>query len=286
MQLLPSQIFNGIGLGLVYFLIAVGMTLIVGIMGIVNFTHGAFVLLGCYFSYQIVQIAHSFWYALLLAPLLVGGMAFIVERVLLSRLYGASHLDQILATLGLSIIIVELVIACWGEYALPVGVPPALSGAAVLWSDFSYPRYRLFLLAFSSVTALTLWLALERTTYGAIIRAGSQSKTMVELLGVNIGLLYSATFALGAALAGLAGVLFAPLRGASTSVALEALGISFVIVVLGGMGNFTGALLGALLVGLTQSITSAYYPAVSEAMIYVSMAVVLLLRPHGLLGRS
>ena len=286
MDLLASQIVNGIGLGLVYFLLAVGMTLIVGIMGIVNFAHGAFVLLGSYFCYQVIRVTNDFWLALAVVPIIVGGVGYLVERLLLSCLYAASPLDQILATLGLSLIIVELVIAYWGEYSLPILPPRSLSGAIELWPGFNYPRYRLFLLLFSLTIALLLWFLLERTTFGAVIRAGSQSKTMVALLGINIDLLYSLTFVLGATLAGLSGVLIGPLRGASTAVAIEALGISFVVVVLGGMGDFLGTLLGALLVGLVQSITSAFFPAVAEAMIYASMAAILLLRPRGLLGRN
>ena len=284
MTLYLIQLCNGIGIGMIYFLIAVGLSVIFGIMNFVNFAHGAFYLLGAYACYAVVAATGNFWLALLIGPLLVGLGGWLVEKYFLNRLYRAPHMFQILVTLGLALVIQELVVIGWGAVGKNVAAPAALHGV-LIFGSIIYPKYRLFVIAFSAVLALLLWLLLERTTYGAILRAGTESTEMVSLLGIDVFRIFSLTFALGAYLAGLAGVLAAPIRGAEPFMGPEALGIAFVVVVIGGMGSFSGALAGGLLIGIVQSVMSSLWSEGANLMIYVAMALVILLRPRGLLGR-
>ena len=217
--------------------------------------------------------------------LLVAALAWVIERVLIQRIYNLPHMFQILVTLGIALIIQEASVMIWGPVGKSVAVPPLLRGVVEI-GDFVYPYYRLFLIAFSALVGFALWLLLERTRFGALVRAGSESTETVSLLGTNIFRLFSMTFALGAGLAGIAGVLFAPLRGAQPFVGPEILGVAFVVVVIGGMGSFSGALVGGLLVGVVQSLMTTIWPQGASLMIYGAMAVVILLRPYGLFGRA
>jgi branched-chain amino acid transport system permease protein len=285
MWLYAFQVLNGLGLGMIYFLVAVGLTIIFGLLQFVNFAHGAFYLLGAYFCYELGARSGSFWVALFVAPLLVGVLAWFAERLLIHRVYRLPHIFHILITLGLALAIRESTIVAWGTVGLDVPLPPALTGAFQL-GQFAYPTYRLFVILFAAVVAAILWLLLEGTRIGALVRAGSENSQMVALLGVDIYRLFTFTFALGAALAAAAGALAAPLRGAEPFMGAEALGIAFVVVVIGGMGSFLGALVGGLLVGLVQAITSSLWPQGSGLMVYGAMAVIIMVRPRGLLGRA
>ncbi|MCW2269704.1 branched-chain amino acid ABC transporter permease [Pseudomonas sp. JQ170] len=279
------QLLNGLGLGMIYFLIAVGLTIIFGLLNFVNFAHGAFFLLGAYLCYTVVALTGNFWMALLLAPLAVAALAWMVERLLIKRIYHLPHTFQILVTLGIALIIQEASVLIWGPVGKNIAVPHELRGVLII-GDFIYPYYRLFLIGFSALIGLGLWLLLERTRFGALVRAGSESTETVSLLGTNIFRLFSLTFALGVGLAGVAGVLFAPLRGAQPFVGPEILGIAFVVVVIGGMGSFGGALVGGLLVGVVQSMMTSLWPQGASLMIYGAMAAVILVRPYGLFGRA
>ncbi|MEO6984882.1 MAG: branched-chain amino acid ABC transporter permease [Paralcaligenes sp.] len=279
------QVINGLGIGMLYFLLAVGLSIIFGLLRFVNFAHGAFYVLGAYACYQALQWGANFWWTLLIGPCFVGALAWLIERLVLRGVYSLPHEFHILFTVGLALAIQELVILVWG----PVGVnvaPPDLLQGVVIWGSFIYPKYRLFVIAFTAVFAVLIWLLLERTRLGSIVRAGSESTEMVTLLSININRIFGLVFALGAATAGLAGVLAAPLRGVEPFMGVEAIAIAFVVVVIGGMGSFTGALLGGLLVGIVQSIMSTLWPPGASLMIYVSMALVLLFCPNGLLGRA
>lgn len=279
------QLLNGLGLGMIYFLIAVGLTIIFGLLNFVNFAHGAFFLLGAYLCYTAVAITGNFWLALLIAPLVVAALAWAVERLLIKRIYHLPHTFQILVTLGIALIIQEASVLIWGPVGKSIAVPPELRGVLIV-GDFIYPYYRLFLIGFAALIGVGLWLLLERTRFGALVRAGSESTETVSLLGTNIFRLFSLTFALGVGLAGVAGVLFAPLRGAQPFVGPEILGIAFVVVVIGGMGSFGGALVGGLLVGVVQSMMTSLWPQGASLMIYGAMAAVILVRPYGLFGRA
>lgn len=279
------QVINGIGIGMLYFLLAVGLSIVFGLLRFVNFAHGAFYVLGAYATYQALQWGVNFWWTLLLGPCIVGALAWVTEWALLRKVYHLPHEFHILFTVGLALAIQELVILAWG----PVGVnvaPPDLLKGVVMWGSFIYPKYRLFLIGFTAVLAVLIWLLLERTRLGSIVRAGSESAEMVTLLSINIRRIFGLVFALGAATAGLAGALAAPLRGVEPFMGFEALAIAFVVVVIGGMGSFSGALLGGLLVGIVQSVMSTLWPPGANLMIYVSMTLVLLLLPHGLMGRA
>jgi len=284
MNIYLLQTINGIGIGMLYFLLAVGLSIVFGLLRFVNFAHGAFYLLGAYFCWQITRWDLPFWLALLAAPVAVGILGWLAEILMLRHIYAKAHEFHIIVTVGLALVVQELVILQWGALGESVATPAALQGV-VLWGNFIYPKYRLFVIGFTAVLAVFLWWLLEGTRLGSIVRAGSESSEMVSLLGLNVKRIFSLVFALGAATAALAGVLAAPIRGAEPFMGIEALGIAFVIVVVGGLGSFSGALVGGLLIGIVQSIMSTLWPEGARLMIYVAMAAVLLLRPHGLLGR-
>ena len=223
--------------------------------------------------------------ALIVVPVAVGIVGWLTEKLLLRHVYAKPHEFHILVTVGLALVVQELVILQWGPLGDTVPVPDLLQGV-VMWGSFVYPKYRLFVIGFTAVLAVGLWYVLEGTRLGSAVRAGSESTEMVSLLGINVFRIFSLVFALGAATAALAGVLAAPIRGAEPFMGIEALGVAFVIVVVGGMGSFGGALVGGLLIGVVQSVMSTVWPEGARLMIYVAMAAVLLLRPHGLLGRK
>ncbi|WP_233238174.1 branched-chain amino acid ABC transporter permease [Bordetella sp. LUAb4] len=279
------QVVNGVGVGMLYFLLAVGLSIIFGLLRFVNFAHGAFYLLGAYFCYQAVAWGLNFWLALIVVPLVVALLAWLAERTLLRRVYDRPHEFHILITVGVALVLQEVVILIWGPLGDNVATPTALQGV-VMWGGFIYPKYRLFVIAFTAVFAVLLWWLLEGTRLGSAVRAGSESAEMVSLLGINVFRVFGLVFALGAGTAALAGALAAPIRGVDPFMGLEALGVAFVIVVVGGMGSFSGALVGGLLIGIVQSVMSTLWPEGARLMIYVAMAAVLLLRPHGLLGRG
>jgi len=285
MNLYFLQVVNGIGIGMIYFLLAVGLSIVFGLLRFVNFAHGAFYVLGAYACYQLMQLGLNFWLALIVGPVVVGLCAWLVERLLLRKVYDLPHEFHILFTLGLAMAIQELVILYWGPVGFNVAPPDSLKGV-VMWGSFIYPKYRVFLILFTAVLAVAIWLLLERTRLGSIVRAGSESPEMVTLLRINVYKIFGLTFALGAWTAGLAGVLAAPLRGVEPFMGIEALAVAFVVVVVGGMGSFSGALLGGLLVGIVQSVMTTLWPQGASLMIYVAMALVLLLRPDGLMGRA
>lgn len=278
------QIINGIGLGMIYFLIAVGLSITLGLLGFVNFAHGVFYLLGAYLTYQFAA-AGGFILAAFLAPLAIGLMAFVLERGVLRHTYDMPHKFQIIATLGVVLIVQELVVMGWGPLGHGVSVPAALSGIVMI-GDFPYPIYRIFVVAVAALLGLLLWLLLERTRFGALVRAGSESAEMVTLLGVDIRLVMSGTLVLGAVIAAIAGVLIAPIRGAEPHMNIEALGIAFVVVIIGGMGSFTGSMIAGILIGIIQSVMSTVWAEGSQLMIYVAMTLILIAAPRGLMGRT
>jgi branched-chain amino acid transport system permease protein len=285
MSIYLLQTINGIGIGMLYFLLAVGMSIVFGLLRFVNFAHGAFYLLGAYACYQVTHWGSSFWVALLVVPLAVGAIGWLTEKLMLRHVYAKAHEFHILVTVGLALVIQELVIVLWGPLGQNVPAPDLLQGV-VMWGSFVYPKYRLFVIGFTAVLAALLWYVLEGTRLGSAVRAGSESTEMVSLLGIDVFRVFSLVFALGAATAAIAGVLAAPIRGAEPFMGVEALGVAFVVVVVGGMGSFGGALVGGLLIGILQSLMSTLWPPGAHLMIYIAMVAVLLLRPHGLLGRK
>ena len=285
MSIYLLQTINGIGIGMLYFLLAVGLSIVFGLLRFVNFAHGTFYLLGAYFCYQMMRWGLSFWLALVVVPLGVGVLGWLTEKLVLRHVYAKPHEFHILVTVGFALIVQEVVILISGPLGDSVAVPELLNGV-VMWGSFVYPKYRLFVIGFTAVLAVLIWYVLEGTRLGSVVRAGSESTEMVSLLGMNVFGIFSLVFGLGVGLAALAGVLAAPIRGASPFMGVEALGVAFVVVVVGGLGSFSGALVGGLLIGIVQSLMSTVWPEGASLMIYVAMAAVLLLRPNGLLGRA
>lgn len=284
MNIYLLQVVNGIGVGMLYFLLAVGLSIVFGLLRFVNFAHGAFYVLGAYFCFQLGEMGINFWYSLLVSPLLVGGLAWLAEKLVLRRIYPLPHHYHILFTVGLALIIQEAVISFWGPVGSNISPPEILQGV-VIAGDFIYPKYRLFVIAFTALFAVGLWWILEGTRIGSIVRAGSESTEMVSLLGLNVERVFSLVFALGAATAALAGALAAPIRGVEPFMGVEAIVIAFVVVVIGGLGSFFGALAAGILVGVVQALMSTLWPPGSQLVIFIVMAAVMLLRPHGLFGR-
>jgi len=282
-NLLLGQILNGIATGMLYALMGLGLSLVTGVLNIPNFAHGALFAVGAYLTVTAVGAFGNFWLALLVAPLGVALLGFLIEWAGIRRLYSAGHDYQLLFTFGLALILNELIIVIWG----PVGIshlPPAILRGGVDLGFTFYPKYRLFVMVTAAALILLTWLFLEKTRYGAIMRAGIENKEMVSLLGIDIHWLFTIAFALGAYLAGLAGALTAPIRGLSPGMGVDMLGIAFVVVALGGLGNLLGAIAAGLIIGIAQAVVAAYWTEASTAVIFAVMAAVLLVRPQGLFG--
>lgn len=276
-QLLLSQLFNGLGNGLIYFLIAVGFTLVFGLMNFVNFAHGAFFLLGSYAALELTSRGFGFFTSLLLSPLLVGGVALLAERVLFRRLYGQDHMYQIVATLAVAIMVQEVVTIVWGPFTFTLPPPEGLAGVTRI-GPISYPTYRVFVVLGAAVLAVLLFILLERTRLGAMLRAGSQDAEMLAALGVNVKQLFAWTFALAAGLAAVAGALSTPMRSITPTSGTEVLVLAVVVVVVGTLGSYVGTLIAAIGIAEVQSVAVAYAPAYGNLVIYVLMAGVLLVR--------
>ena len=283
MNLFFGQILNGIATGMLYALMGLGLALIAGILNIPNFAHGALFAVGAYLAVSAIGALGNFWIALLVAPIGVALLGLLIEYLGIRRLYAAGHDYQLLFTFGLSLILAEGIILVWGPVGISQLPPPALRGGVDLGFTF-YPKYRLFVMAAAGLLVVGTWLFLEKTRYGAIMRAGIENKEMVSLLGIDIHRLFTVAFALGAYLAGIAGALTAPIRGLSPGMGVDMLGIAFVVVALGGMGNILGAIAAGLLIGVAQAVVAAYWTEASVAVIYLVMAAVLVFRPQGLFG--
>jgi len=280
-----TQGVNALSQAALLFFLGVGLTLIFGIMRIVNFAHGTIYMLGAFVAFSVVYLTGSFWAALVLAPLFVGLLGAAFEFSILRRLYGREAHAFLMVTFGLALVVGEAVRLGWGSDALQVPAPGALSGIVFLL-DEPFPVYRLFLAAAGIIMAILLWLALERTRLGLLIRATSQNAEMVHALGVDVKLIRSAVFGIGCGFAALGGVLAAPLVTASHGMAFAAVIDAFVIIIIGGMGSFLGSLIGALLVAFVQVFGNYYYPDLALAFMYLVMLIVLMVRPGGLLGKE
>lgn len=282
---LLAQVFTGLVLGMIYVLLAIGLSLIFGLMTVVNFAHGALFMLGAYFGVFVLTYTKSFWIALIVAPLMVGALGLLMERFLIRRLYGRSPDDPLLLTFGLSLILVEGVKLVWGKIGLTLDPPRALAGAVNL-GFMSFPAYRIFLIGVTVAVLIGLYFFLGRTNIGLIIRAGSRDPLMVRALGIDLGRVWLVVFGIGTALAGLAGILAGPMRGAYAEMGVTMVIESFVIIVVGGMGSLLGAVVAGLLIGQVVGLTTLFMPKAAEIMVFVVMAVVLLVRPSGLFGEA
>jgi branched-chain amino acid transport system permease protein len=284
-DLVALQLFTGLALGAVYVLLAIGLSLIFGMLTVVNFAHGAFYVLGAYVGYQVLEMGGNFWLALLVVPLAVGALGLAVERTLIRPLYGRGIDYPLLLTFGLGYVLIELVRIVYGKTGLPFETPELLQGAVDIWVGY-FPLYRLFVIAATAIILLALWLLLEKTSFGLIIRAGARDPQIVRVLGVDVSKVWLVVFGIGTAIAALAGLMAAPLQGVSPEMGSTILAEAFVVTVVGGMGSLMGAVVAGLLVGVVVSMTSLLAPEMAKVSIFALMAVVLLIRPQGFFGRA
>ena len=279
---LLEQVVNGLVLGGYYLLLALGLSLIFSVGGVVNLAHGAFYALGAYASLVITQHL-GFGASVLISPILVGVLGIAFERYLLRRFYSADPILSLLVTFGLAMIAEQAIRMVWGAAPLPSTMPAAFKGQVVL-GDFMFSRYRLLLLGVVLIVMLTIWFLLHRTSFGRVVRAGVQLPDMVAVLGIRLQPYMTAIVMLGVGMAALGGVLFGPISVVHPAMGTEIMTVAFVVVVIGGLGSFWGVILAALLVGLVRGVTIHFVPAAGEASMYILMFLVLMFRPRGLLG--
>jgi branched-chain amino acid transport system permease protein len=279
---LLEQVVNGLVLGGYYLLIALGLSLIFSVGGVVNLAHGAFYALGAYLSLEIARFL-GFGAAVVLSPLAVALLGILFERFLLRRFYSADPILSLLLTFGLALVAEQAIRMIWGAAPLPASMPDGMKGQVIL-GDFMFSRYRLLLLAIVAVVLAGIWLLLNRTSFGRVVRAGIQRPDMVAALGIRLQPYMMAIVMLGVGMAALGGALFAPITNVHPAMGAEIITVAFVVVVIGGLGSFWGVVLAALLVGVVRGITIHFVPAAGEASMYVLMFLVLMFRPRGLLG--
>jgi branched-subunit amino acid ABC-type transport system permease component len=280
------QLLNGLAYSLLIFLIAAGFSLIFGMMDVINLAHGSFYMLGAYVAYSIAgRSGDGFWLALLIAPLVVALIGVGLEVGYLRPVYKRGHLDQVLLTFGFAYVFADVVRTVWGSSILSLAYAPVLQGTVEILGR-PYPRYRFLVIVFGLLLALVLWLILERTRLGSVVRAGVADPEMASGLGINIQAVFTAVFAAGAALAALSGVVAGPILGMHPGMDFEVLIVALIVVVVGGLGSFSGAFWGSLLIGVADTFGKVLQPDFSMALTFALMAVVLLLRPAGLFGRT
>jgi branched-chain amino acid transport system permease protein len=283
-QLLFFNVFNGLIIGAFYALMALGLSLILNLSGVINFAHGGFLAIGGYLAFTLVPFV-GFWGALILAPILTAFIGILVERVLIRRLYGRDPLYSLLLTFGLAFMIEDGTRFIWGAQSLPFQIPNWLA-EPLSNSLFFITGYRVFMMVLVAAVVGALFLILSRTRLGLRIRAGTLDLETVSVLGVNVRVLRNLNFGLGIYLAGLAGVLASGMLGLQPNIGDNLIMPSFVAIIVGGLGSLPGTLLGGLLIGVATGVTTVFFPSASEAVMYVMMAAVLIVRPRGLLGEE
>jgi branched-chain amino acid transport system permease protein len=274
--------------GCILILVALGLSIVFGLMGIINFAHGIFYMLGAYAGWLTIQLTGSFWLALVAAPVAVGFIGVLVERGVLKRIYGTKNASfaGVLVTYGLAIMIPDLVRMTFGRPGKPFAIPEVLSGSLFRLGALDVHNYRVFILLVTAALLPLLWLLLNKTNLGLVIRAGTSDNLMVQLLGINVARTWTTTYALGAALAAFAGVITAPLVAVAPEMGGLVLIECFIVTVVGGMGTFLGVVAGGLLIGQTLALTGMLYDVLADVVIYLAMALVLLVRPRGLFGQE
>jgi branched-chain amino acid transport system permease protein len=274
--------------GCILILVALGLSIVFGLMGIINFAHGIFYMLGAYAGWLTVHLTGNFWLALAVAPLTVGLLGVVVERGVLKRVYGTKNaaFAGVLVTYGLAIMVPDLVRMTFGRPGKPFAVPEALSVSLFTLGATDVNGYRVFIVGVTVALLPLLWLLLNKTNLGLVIRAGTSDNLMVQLLGINVARTWTVTYALGAALAAFAGVITAPLVAVAPEMGGLILIECFIVTVVGGMGSFLGAVVGGLLIGEALALTGMLYDVLADVIIYIAMAAVLLLRPRGLFGQE
>jgi branched-chain amino acid transport system permease protein len=279
---LLEQVVNGLVLGGYYLLVALGLSLIFSVGGIVNLAHGAFYAIGAYASLEIAKYT-GFGPSVVLSPLAVALLGILFERFILRRFYTADPVLSLLVTFGLAMLTEQLIRIIWGASPLPATIPTTFRGSIII-GDFLFSRYRLLLLGVVAVVLLAVWLLLQKTSFGRVVRAGIQRPDMVAALGIRLQPYMTTIVMIGVGMAAMAGAFFAPITIVQPAMGADIINVAFVVVVIGGLGSFWGVVLAAFLVGVVRGITIHFVPAAGEASIYILLFLVLMLRPRGLLG--
>ncbi|THD42606.1 MAG: branched-chain amino acid ABC transporter permease [Bradyrhizobium sp.] len=285
-QQLFGQLLIGLINGSFYAMLSLGLAVIFGMLNIVNFAHGALYMLGAFGAYFALHLfGLNYWWALIVSPIAVGFFGALIERTMLTRLRGLNPLYGLLLTFGLALVIQGLFQNFYGASGMPYAIPPQLAGVRNL--GFMYlPNYRAWVIVFSAVICFATWFAIEKTRLGAYLRAATENPTMVRAFGVNVPLLITATYGFGVALAALAGVLAAPITQVRPGMGADILAVVFAVVVIGGMGSILGSIVTGFTLGVVEGLTKVFYPEASNTVVFVIMAIVLLIKPAGLFGRT
>lgn len=278
------QILNGLAYGMLLFMIAAGLSIIFGLMNVVNLAHGSFFLVGVYLAFSFMKLHTGFWLALILSVASVMVLGVFVERVLLKSVYG-KELEQVLLTFGLSFILADLAKWIWGTSPQSLAAPSLLDGS-VNFMGMVFPSYRLFVIVLGGALAFLIWYMETKTRVGAIIRAGVDDREMLSALGIPVTAVFTATFAFGTGLAAAGGVLGGPILGMSTGMDAEILISSLVVVVVGGLGTWKGSFIGAIIIGMVDTLGRVWFPSLSMMMVFAIMTIVLLVKPAGLFGKG
>ena len=281
-----TQSTGGLIIGMLLFLVAAGLTLIFGVLKVINFTHGSFYMLGAYFALTIFQLTGSYTLTILGAGAATAVVGLIFERLFISRVYGQNVLMQLLVCYGFVLIFDDAVKIVWGVECKSMGMPPAFQMPPLFIAGGVVPPFYLFLIGAAFVIGLALWLVMDKTRLGKIIRAAAQNPSMVSALGINTGFLYGLVFALGGLLAGFAGALAAPVRSLTPGMGFSILIESFIVTVIGGMGSIVGAFVASLALGLIRSFGSLGFPLFTDGLMYLFMVIVLIAKPTGLFGKE
>jgi branched-chain amino acid transport system permease protein len=285
-QALFGQLLLGLINGAFYALLSLGLAVIFGMLNIVNFAHGALYMVGAFVAYFLLNLAGmGYWWALLLAPIIVGAGGVIIERTMLQRLAGLDHLYGLLLTFGLALIIQGVFQNYFGSSGLPYAIPSQLQGGQNL--GFMYlPNYRGWVIVFSLVICIATWYMIEKTKLGAYLRAATENPTLVRAFGINVPLMITLTYGFGVGLAALAGVLAAPINQVRPLMGADFIIVVFAVVVIGGMGSIMGSIVTGFMLGVIEGLTKVFYPEASNTVVFVIMAIVLLIKPAGLFGRT
>jgi branched-chain amino acid transport system permease protein len=286
----PQALFGQLLLGLIngafYALLSLGLAVIFGMLNIVNFAHGALYMMGAFCAYFLLNLAGlNYWWALILTPLIMGVFGALVERVLLKRIAGLDHLYGLLLTFGLALVIQGLFQNYFGSSGLPYAMPAALSGGRNLGFMF-LPNYRAWVIAFSLLVCFATWFMIEKTKLGAYLRAATENPSLVRAFGINVPRMITLTYGFGVALAALAGVLAAPINQVRPLMGADFIIVVFAVVVIGGMGSIMGSVITGFALGVVEGLTKVFYPEASNTVVFVIMAIVLLIKPAGLFGRT
>ncbi|MCH9853720.1 MAG: branched-chain amino acid ABC transporter permease [Alphaproteobacteria bacterium] len=276
------QLLNAMQYSMLLFLLSIGLTVIFGLLHFINLAHGALYMMGAYIGISIATATGNYWFAFALAPVMVALIGALLYWALLDRLRNAGHMSQVLVTFGLILIFIELVRIIWGDVELGLDTPTIFVGTTDLL-NVTYPTYRLFIIGLGALMMGILWLILNRTQIGAIIRASVENETMAASLGINVGQLFFTVFCIGCALAGLAGIVAVPVFAATTGMGVDILIPALIVVVIGGLGSLQGAILGAFIVGFLEVFGAVFFPQIAAVTSYILLAAILILRPQGLL---